>query len=95
MTTADKLQILKLDLQITTTAYDELLLQMLAAAADMISREGITLDANKAEDTQLVIMYAAYLYRKRRDENPAMPRMLRWALNNRLFSEKAGGGSGV
>ena len=95
MTTADKLQILKLDLQITTTAYDELLLQMLAAAADMISREGITLNANKAEDTQLVIMYAAHLYRKRRDENPAMPRMLRWALNNRLFSEKAGGGSGV
>lgn len=95
MLTADKLQILKLDLQITTTAYDELLLQMLAAAADMISREGITLNANKAEDTQLVIMYAAYLYRKRRDENPAMPRMLRWALNNRLFSEKAGGGSGV
>lgn len=95
MLTADKLQILKLDLQITTTAYDELLLQMLAAAADMISREGITLDPKKAEDTQLVIMYAAYLYRKRRDENPAMPRMLRWALNNRLFSEKAGGGGSV
>lgn len=36
-------------------------------------------------------MYAAYLVRKRATEE-AMPRMLRWALNNRLFSQKAGGG---
>ena len=91
MTAADKLEILTLDLQITTDAYDALLYQMIAAAEEMISREGITLDADKAEDTQLVVMYAAYLYRQRRDSNPAMPRMLRWALNNRLLSQKAGG----
>lgn len=91
MTNADKLRILKLDLQITTTAYDELLLQMLASAENMISREGIVLDDKKVEDAQLVVMYAAYLYRRRRDENPAMPRMLRFAMNNRLFSQKAGG----
>ena len=36
----------------------------------------------------LVEMYAAYLYRRRREENVQMPRMLRWALNNRLFSQK-------
>lgn len=93
MTAADKLEILKLDLQITTDAYDALLSQMISAAEEMITREGITLDADKAEDTQLVIMYAAYLYRRRRDENPAMPRPLRFALNNRLFSQKAGGGN--
>ena len=33
-------------------------------------------------------MYAAYLYRKRADDAPVMPRMLRYALNNRLFSQK-------
>ena len=87
----DKLLLLKMDLQITTTAYDELLSQMISSAEGMISREGIVLDDKKAEDTQLVVMYAAYLYRRRRDENPAMPRMLRWALNNRLLSQKAGG----
>ena len=87
----DKLLLLKMDLQITTTAYDELLSQMISSAEGMIAREGIVLDSKKAEDTQLVVMYAAYLYRRRRDENPAMPRMLRFALNNRLFSQKAGG----
>lgn len=90
MELADKLKLLKLDLQITTTAYDELLSQMISSAEGMIAREGIALDSKKAEDTQLVVMYAAYLYRRRRDENPAMPRMLRFALNNRLFSQKAG-----
>ena len=86
----DKLLLLKMDLQITTTAYDELLSQMISSAEGMIAREGIVLDSKKAEDTQLVVMYAAYLYRRRRDENPAMPRMLRFARNNRLFSQKAG-----
>lgn len=91
MELTDKLRILKLDLQIATSAYDELLMQMISSAEDMIAREGIVLDGEKAEDTQLVVMYAAYLYRRRRDENPAMPRSLRFALNNRLFSQKAGG----
>lgn len=91
MELTDKLKLLKLDLQITTTAYDELLSQMISSAEGMIAREGIVLDSKKAEDTQLVVMYAAYLYRRRRDENPAMPRMLRFALNNRLLSQKAGG----
>jgi len=40
------------------------------------------------QDAMLVEMYAAYLYRRRREENVQMPRMLRWALNNRLFGQK-------
>lgn len=40
------------------------------------------------EDGHLIVMYAAYLFRKRATEEP-MPRMLRWALNNRIFGEKA------
>lgn len=84
-----RLKLLKLDLQISTNAIDELLIQMLNAAHSFIEREGISLDETSAEDTQLVVMYAAYLYRKRRETNVAMPRMLRWALNNRLFSQKA------
>lgn len=40
------------------------------------------------EDGMLIQMYAAYLYRKRRGEDKAMPRSLRYALNNRLFSQK-------
>ena len=63
------------------------LTQIINAAMAMIQREGITLE-NSAEDEQLVEMYAAYLVRKRAS-NEGMPRMLRWALNNRLFSQKA------
>lgn len=62
---------------------------LIARAKELIRREGITL-TDSAEDGGLVEMYAAYLYRKRAADNAPMPRMLRWALNNRVISEKAG-----
>lgn len=83
-----ELELLKLDLQLLTTAYDGYLSHLLTVARQMIGREGITLEDTQ-EDTLLVVMYAAYLYRKRNADETGMPRMLRWALNNRLFSEKA------
>lgn len=63
--------------------------QVIDAAIAFITREGITLE-DTVEDLQLVEMYAAYLVRKR-NTTEAIPRMLRWALNNRLFSQKSGG----
>lgn len=82
------LQMLKIDLGITGTAYDDRLLQLLTAASQMITREGVTL-SDSVEDQQLQVVYAAWLWR-RRDSGQGMPRMLRWMLNNRIFSEKAG-----
>lgn len=83
------LEMLKIDLGITTTAYDERLGQYLTSAQQMIEREGVTaLNLSTLEDQQLVVMYAAWLWR-RRDSMEGMPRMLRWVLNNRIFSEKA------
>lgn len=72
---------------------DNYLLNLISAAKSFITREGVTLTSS-TEDGMLVEMYAAYLYRCRREENVAMPRMLRWALNNRIFSEKAGATNG-
>lgn len=63
------------------------LTQAISAAQAFITREGVAL-TDSIEDGQLVEMYAAYLVRKRATTEP-MPRMLRWALNNRLFSQKA------
>lgn len=63
------------------------LTQAISAAQAFITREGIDL-SDSIEDGQLVEMYAAYLVRKRATTEP-MPRMLRWTLNNRLFSQKA------
>lgn len=91
MTEEIRLEMLKTDLQLMTQSVDAYLLTLLSAAEQMITREGITL-TDSVEDEQLRIMYAAYLYRKRADSSNAMPRMLRWALNNRLFSQKAGAG---
>lgn len=84
---------LKIDLQIATDKMDIYLLQLIQAARSYITTEGIVLDCSTG-DGMLVEMYAAYLYRRRREENVTMPRMLRWALNNRLFSQKAGAGNG-
>lgn len=75
---------LKIDLGITTTAYDSRLTQYIEYAQAEIQREGVTLGSG---DDQLVVMYAAWLWR-RRDSGDGMPRMLRYALNNRIFSEK-------
>lgn len=82
------LEMLKVDLGISTTAYDDRLTQYLTSAKDYIINEGITLDSEIVSDMNLVVMYAAWLWRKR-DTTEAMPRMLRWNLNNRLFYEKA------
>lgn len=87
----DLLDALKINLGITSSAYDARLGELLQAAQEMIAREGVTaLNTDNREDAELVIMYAAYLWRKR-DSAEGMPRMLRWALNNRIFSMKMRG----
>ncbi|MBD5102036.1 MAG: hypothetical protein HDT27_04935 [Subdoligranulum sp.] len=91
MTQEQLLAMVKLDLQLMTNVFDAYLIQLLTAAEQMITTEGITLTSSPQDD-QLRIMYAAYLYRKRAENAPQMPRMLRWALNNRLFAQKGGGG---
>ena len=93
MTDEEILTVLKVDLQISTDKMDTYLAKAIQAAKSYIATEGIVLNCS-AGDGMLVEMYAAYLYRRRREENMAMPRMLRWALNNRLFSQKAGDSDG-
>lgn len=87
MDTTTMLAQLKVDLGITTDAYDNRLTQYLNAAAGQIAREGITLDLSSADDALLQVMYAAWMWR-RRDSGEGMPRMLRYQMNNRLFQEK-------
>ena len=88
------LAMLKTDLGIiTSTAYDARLTQLLTAAESAIRKEGAsTLDASDPLDQQLIVMYAAWMWR-RRDSMEGMPQMLRRALNNRVFREKAANGN--
>lgn len=89
------LNALKIDLGITTTAYDSRLAQYLKTAQASIETEGIVFENSGTEeapqltieDGNLVVMYAGWMWRKR-DTGEGMPRMLRWQLNNRLFSQK-------
>lgn len=90
MTSADLLTALKVDLGIVGSGYDSRLTQVVSAAQEAIAREGAVLDLTQFEDCQIVIMYSAWLWR-RRDTMEGMPRMLRWALNNKIFSGKMGG----
>lgn len=87
------LTMLKTDLGIsaTTTAYDTRLTQLLGAAKLAIIREGATtISITDPLDMQIIVMYAAWLF-NRRDSQDGMPRMLRYALNNRVVSEHMGG----
>lgn len=90
MADSELLSMLKVDLGITTTAYDTRLAQYIESAKTEITREGVSL-TDSVGDAQLVVMYAAWIWR-RRDTGDGMPRMLRYALNNRLFSEKMANG---
>lgn len=84
MTNEEKLTILKHDLQILTDIHDDYLRGLLDTALALIAREGVTLQ-DTVEDNSLQIMYAAYLYRHRAESDNPMPRMLRFALNNRII----------
>ena len=61
----------------------------LDVAAERIREKGITLDASNSEDVHLQVEYAAWLFRRRRQEaSKLMPEYLRTDIHDRLISEK-------
>lgn len=88
MTDATILTLLKSDLMISVTSYDDLLAQYIKLARKDLKREGITLQ-DTDEDGMLVEMYAAWIARKRK-ENIPMSRQLQFLIHNRLLHEKMG-----
>lgn len=81
---------LKTDIGIkNTTAYDERLGQIIESSYQSIIEEGAsTLDPDKERDIELIVMYSNWVWNGRRTGDE-IHRMLRWNLNNRIFSEKA------
>ena len=91
--TATQLAMLKVDLGLLTITQDQetYLEQLLDAAQLRLTDDGITLVEGNAQHDALVVMYAAWLYRKR-DQDPdkqAMPKMLQLLRNSILFGQKA------
>ena len=61
----------------------------LDVAEERILEKGITLDAYNSEDVHLQVEYAAWLFRRRRQEaSKLMPEYLRTDIHDRLISEK-------
>ena len=93
MTNKEILVALKTDLGISVTAYDMRLEQIIIAAEKEITAAGVTIPMDEelqeitdAAISQLVIMYAGWLWR-RRDTGAPMPGMVRRALNNAVFGQ--------
>ncbi len=102
MTDAEKLTILKSNLQLLTNTQDPYLIFLLEAAQAAMAREGISND-DMPDYNACQIDYAAYLFRKRAGSTEAatigtgfapsggetaMPRFLRYQLNNILMQQK-------
>lgn len=83
------LRALKIDLGISANVYDDRLTARIRTAQERIESMGITLTGSEG-DRDLVLMYAAWLWRSRTTQAP-MGRMLQQALNNRLIGQTAKG----
>lgn len=87
MDAAILLTALKTDLGISSAAFDDRLRSRIVTAQERIAAEGATL-TDSEDDQDLVVMYAAWLWRSR-VSGEKMPDMLRYALNNRVLGQKA------
>lgn len=90
MNDQSRLALLKANVSaIGSTLYDDLFLSLLNSSVSMIEREGITLDMGSAEDNNLIVGYATWLFQQREHPDMEMPRWLRYNLNNRVLQQKA------
>ena len=92
--TITQLNMLKVDLGLlsTPTEIDVYLGQKLDTAIARLTKQGIALDFNDPHHNDLVVVYAAWLYRHRADESQKteMPKMVRTLRNDTLFGQKMG-----
>ena len=86
MTDKDLLSALKVDIGLSSDAYDERLQSYIAAAKKRITREGVTINMCDIDHIETIIMYAHWMWAKR-DTGEGMPRMVRYQLNNLIFRE--------
>lgn len=88
MASAAAMALLKADLGRTGTIPDDVVMlmeQKLDAAIPALLERGIAIDESKPLDMDLLVMYAAWLYRKR-DTGAELPMMIRQAINNAQVS---------
>lgn len=82
-TTASVLSMVKINLGISTTAYDAAITDNIAYARSCLEDLGLTLDETSTSDAMLTAMYATWLWCER-ETGQKMPRMLETAINNKF-----------
>lgn len=97
MSDTSLLEMLKIDLGISTTVYDERLGLFLTSAQAEISGKGYTFSETLTiKEKQIIVRYAGWKYRVSRGaDSPAMPDDIRYCIHDMVCSQKMGGGSGV
>lgn len=88
MASAAAMALLKADLGRTGAIPDDVVMlmeQKLDAATPALLERGIAIDESNPLDMDLLVMYAAWLYRKR-DTGAELPMMIRQAINNAQVS---------
>lgn len=87
MTDEHLLALLRADLEQPSPTVNDYLMHLIDVSKERIKTKGIVIDEESHEDAGIIVMYAAWLYRKRKTQEP-MPRMLSSAIHDRLFSQK-------
>lgn len=85
------LEMLKIDRSISTTAYDERLLQYLERAQAEITLEGYTFQGTlTVKEMSIIVALAGFYWDNRTygNMNQTMPRSIRYELNNMILAQK-------
>lgn len=88
MASEASIALLKTDLGFTGKVPDEVQTYMehlIDASVTSLQGKGIVVEESEPDSMQLLVMHAAYLYRKRINGDP-MPQMLRAAINNAIVA---------
>lgn len=85
---ANCLSLFKLDMGITHNLRDTLFTNLIESSTIELEKMGVNLSSGTVEDTQLIVDYSAWMYRKRQ-EDIGLPRNLQFRIHNRVI-QKAG-----
>jgi hypothetical protein len=88
LTDSNLLELLKIELNKPAAYVSPVLELKLGAARERIEKHGIMLDMTSYDDAELLVAYAAWLYRLKNEdpEKTAMPAMLKRALHDRIIA---------
>ena len=80
------LSLFKLDMGITHNLRDTLFTNLIESSTIELEKMGVNLSSVTVEDTQLIVDYSAWMYRKRQ-EDVGLPRNLQFRIHNRVIQK--------